>query len=144
MVVQWEFHFNVILFSLRISPRRREYRPNPEEPEEEDEDIQAERVKTANALTTSNLDEVKTSGWASDEALRLVSLSCRVGRVLVLVWKLAIASVILPFVVHTQVITFWRIYPVITLNCLFFCFFWWILIFIHQSSSRILIFLISF
>ncbi|XP_043304360.1 ATP-binding cassette sub-family A member 10 isoform X1 [Cervus canadensis] len=42
---------------FRISPRRREYRPNPEEPEEEDEDVQAERVKTANALTASNLDE---------------------------------------------------------------------------------------
>ncbi|KAB0359845.1 hypothetical protein FD754_004001 [Muntiacus muntjak] len=42
---------------FRLSPRRREYRPNPEEPEEEDEDVQAERVKTANALTASNLDE---------------------------------------------------------------------------------------
>ncbi|KAB0372075.1 hypothetical protein FD755_015867, partial [Muntiacus reevesi] len=42
---------------FRISPRRRENCPNPEEPEEEDEDIQTKRVKTANVLTASNLDE---------------------------------------------------------------------------------------
>uniref|UniRef100_A0A8C0AL92 ATP binding cassette subfamily A member 10 n=1 Tax=Bos mutus grunniens TaxID=30521 RepID=A0A8C0AL92_BOSMU len=42
---------------FRISPSRGEYRPNPEEPEEEDEDVQMERVKTANALTASSLDE---------------------------------------------------------------------------------------
>ena len=42
---------------FRISPRRRENCPNSEEPEEEDEDIQKKRVKTANVLTASNLDE---------------------------------------------------------------------------------------
>ncbi|XP_075850818.1 ATP-binding cassette sub-family A member 10 isoform X4 [Microcebus murinus] len=42
---------------FRISPRSRETHPNPEEPGEEDEDVQAERVKTANALTAPNLNE---------------------------------------------------------------------------------------
>ncbi|XP_008059222.1 ATP-binding cassette sub-family A member 10-like [Carlito syrichta] len=42
---------------FRISPRNRETYPNPEELEEEDEDVQAERVKAANALSISNLDE---------------------------------------------------------------------------------------
>ncbi|XP_069338912.1 ATP-binding cassette sub-family A member 10 isoform X2 [Eulemur rufifrons] len=42
---------------FRISPRSRETHPNPEEPGEEDEDVQAERVKIANALTAPNLDE---------------------------------------------------------------------------------------
>ncbi|XP_036691586.1 ATP-binding cassette sub-family A member 10-like [Balaenoptera musculus] len=41
---------------FRISPRRSENYPNPEEPEE-DEDVQTERVKTANGLTTSSLHE---------------------------------------------------------------------------------------
>ncbi|XP_058285035.1 ATP-binding cassette sub-family A member 10-like isoform X2 [Hylobates moloch] len=40
-----------------ISPRSRETHPNPEEAEEEDEDVQAERVQAANALTASNLEE---------------------------------------------------------------------------------------
>uniref|UniRef100_A0A8C8X224 ATP binding cassette subfamily A member 10 n=1 Tax=Panthera leo TaxID=9689 RepID=A0A8C8X224_PANLE len=35
----------------------RENHPNPEEPEEEDENVQAERARTANALTTLNPDE---------------------------------------------------------------------------------------
>uniref|UniRef100_A0A2I3G0R5 ABC transporter domain-containing protein n=1 Tax=Nomascus leucogenys TaxID=61853 RepID=A0A2I3G0R5_NOMLE len=42
---------------FRISPRSRETHPNPEEPKEEDEDVQAERVQAANALTASNLEE---------------------------------------------------------------------------------------
>ncbi|XP_075415798.1 ATP-binding cassette sub-family A member 10 [Tenrec ecaudatus] len=42
---------------FRISPRNRETRPNPEAPEEEDEDVQAERVNTANALTSPSVDE---------------------------------------------------------------------------------------
>ncbi|XP_056673205.1 ATP-binding cassette sub-family A member 10 isoform X2 [Monodelphis domestica] len=42
---------------FRISLRSSEAFPNPEEPEGEDEDIQAERVKTASALTSLNLDE---------------------------------------------------------------------------------------
>ncbi|KAM7067935.1 ATP-binding cassette sub-family A member 6 isoform 1-T2 [Molossus nigricans] len=42
---------------LRISPQRRKAGPNPEEPVEEDEDVQAERVRTAAALTTSGLEE---------------------------------------------------------------------------------------
>uniref|UniRef100_A0A2K6QAW6 ABC transporter domain-containing protein n=1 Tax=Rhinopithecus roxellana TaxID=61622 RepID=A0A2K6QAW6_RHIRO len=41
---------------FRVSPRRRETHPNPEEPEEE-EDVQAKRVQAANALTTPNLEE---------------------------------------------------------------------------------------
>ncbi|GAB5581249.1 ABC-type organic anion transporter ABCA8 isoform X3 [Prionailurus iriomotensis] len=40
-----------------ISSRSRENHPNPEEPEEEDENVQAERARTANALTTLNPDE---------------------------------------------------------------------------------------
>uniref|UniRef100_A0A667I3N4 ATP binding cassette subfamily A member 10 n=1 Tax=Lynx canadensis TaxID=61383 RepID=A0A667I3N4_LYNCA len=42
---------------FRISSRSRENHPNPEEPEEEDENVQAERARTANALTTLNPDE---------------------------------------------------------------------------------------
>ncbi|XP_012602863.1 ATP-binding cassette sub-family A member 6 isoform X2 [Microcebus murinus] len=42
---------------FRISPQSREARPNPEGPTDEDEDVQAERIRTATALTTSNLDE---------------------------------------------------------------------------------------
>lgn len=45
-------------FLCRISSRSRENHPNPEEPEEEDENVQAERARTANALTTLNPDEV--------------------------------------------------------------------------------------
>lgn len=41
---------------FRISSRSRENHPNPEEPEE-DEDVQAERVNTTDALTTLNLNE---------------------------------------------------------------------------------------
>ncbi|KAM9597380.1 LOW QUALITY PROTEIN: ATP-binding cassette sub-family A member 10 [Trichechus inunguis] len=41
---------------FRISPRSREAHPNSEEPEE-DEDVHTERVQTANALTSPNLDE---------------------------------------------------------------------------------------
>ncbi|XP_012658566.1 ATP-binding cassette sub-family A member 6 [Otolemur garnettii] len=42
---------------FRLSPQSREARPNPEEPIDEDEDVQAERIRTTTALTTSNLDE---------------------------------------------------------------------------------------
>ncbi|XP_014644682.1 PREDICTED: ATP-binding cassette sub-family A member 6 [Ceratotherium simum simum] len=42
---------------FRISPQSRNVRPNPEEPVDEDEDVQAERIRTATALTTSNLEE---------------------------------------------------------------------------------------
>ncbi|XP_070250791.1 ATP-binding cassette sub-family A member 6 isoform X2 [Myotis yumanensis] len=43
---------------FRISPQRREARPNPEEPIDEDEDVQAERTRTATALmTTSSIEE---------------------------------------------------------------------------------------
>lgn len=45
-------------FVHRISPQRREARPNPEEPIDEDEDVQAERTRTARALTlTSSIEE---------------------------------------------------------------------------------------
>ncbi|KAK1330893.1 hypothetical protein QTO34_008835 [Cnephaeus nilssonii] len=43
---------------FRIFPQRREARPNPEEPIDEDEDVQAERMRTATALmTTSSIEE---------------------------------------------------------------------------------------
>uniref|UniRef100_A0A2K5QC71 ATP binding cassette subfamily A member 6 n=1 Tax=Cebus imitator TaxID=2715852 RepID=A0A2K5QC71_CEBIM len=42
---------------FRISPQIRDAKPNPEEPIDEDEDVQAERIRTATALTTSNVDE---------------------------------------------------------------------------------------
>lgn len=45
---------------FRISPQSPEARPNPEEPGDEDEDVQAERIRTSTALTTSNLDEKPT------------------------------------------------------------------------------------
>ncbi|XP_068386838.1 ATP-binding cassette sub-family A member 6 isoform X2 [Eschrichtius robustus] len=38
---------------FRISPKSRDGRPNPEEPVDEDEDVQAERMRTATALTIS-------------------------------------------------------------------------------------------
>lgn len=44
-------------FLHRIAPRSRDARPNPEEPVDEDEDVQAERIRTATALTTS-IEEV--------------------------------------------------------------------------------------
>ncbi|KAM9597862.1 ATP-binding cassette sub-family A member 6 [Trichechus inunguis] len=42
---------------FRISPQSRHARPNAKEPADEDEDVQAERIRTATALTTSNIDE---------------------------------------------------------------------------------------
>lgn len=41
-------------FLHRISPRSGKARPNPEEPVDEDEDVQAERIRTAAALTAAN------------------------------------------------------------------------------------------
>ncbi|KAM5213457.1 ABC-type organic anion transporter ABCA8 isoform 5-T6 [Hipposideros larvatus] len=42
---------------FRISPRNSDVCPNPEEPEEEDEDVRMERLRTANALSSTNFDE---------------------------------------------------------------------------------------
>ncbi|XP_077019793.1 ABC-type organic anion transporter ABCA8-like isoform X2 [Tamandua tetradactyla] len=42
---------------FRISPRSNDVTQNPEKPEEEDEDVQMERERTANALSSTNLDE---------------------------------------------------------------------------------------
>ncbi|KAM5213451.1 ATP-binding cassette sub-family A member 9-like isoform 2-T9 [Hipposideros larvatus] len=42
---------------FRISPRSHKILPNPEEPEGEDEDVQMERTKTANAVTVPDSDE---------------------------------------------------------------------------------------
>ncbi|XP_046531933.1 ATP-binding cassette sub-family A member 6 isoform X1 [Equus quagga] len=42
---------------FRISPQSRNTPPNPEESVDEDEDVQAERIRTATALTTSNSEE---------------------------------------------------------------------------------------
>ncbi|KAM6174538.1 ATP-binding cassette sub-family A member 6 [Erethizon dorsatum] len=42
---------------FRISPQSPDPQPNLEEPRDEDEDVQAERIRTSTALTTSNLDE---------------------------------------------------------------------------------------
>ncbi|XP_051851187.1 ATP-binding cassette sub-family A member 10-like [Antechinus flavipes] len=42
---------------FRISPRSSEVFPNQEEPEGEDEDVQAERARTTSALAALNLDE---------------------------------------------------------------------------------------
>lgn len=41
-----------------MSPQNRGIRLNPEEPIDEDEDVQAERIRTATASTTSRLEEV--------------------------------------------------------------------------------------
>lgn len=46
-------------FDSRISPRSSDVCKNPEEPEGEDEDVQMERVRTENALNSTNFDEVK-------------------------------------------------------------------------------------
>nr|XP_012602865.1 ATP-binding cassette sub-family A member 8 [Microcebus murinus] len=42
---------------FRISPRSSDVCQNPEEPQGEDEDVQTERVRTANALSSTNYDE---------------------------------------------------------------------------------------
>ncbi|XP_032947447.1 ATP-binding cassette sub-family A member 6 isoform X2 [Rhinolophus ferrumequinum] len=42
---------------FRISPRSGKARPNPEEPVDEDEDVQAERIRTAAALTAANSEK---------------------------------------------------------------------------------------
>uniref|UniRef100_A0A8C0W2G7 ABC transporter domain-containing protein n=1 Tax=Castor canadensis TaxID=51338 RepID=A0A8C0W2G7_CASCN len=42
---------------FRISPRKSDVFPNPEEPEGEDEDIQRERMQTANAVNVLEMDE---------------------------------------------------------------------------------------
>ncbi|XP_046531026.1 ATP-binding cassette sub-family A member 9 isoform X2 [Equus quagga] len=42
---------------FRISPRSSDVFPNPEEPEGEDEDVQMERMRTANAVTVPDFDE---------------------------------------------------------------------------------------
>ncbi|XP_023614805.1 ATP-binding cassette sub-family A member 9 isoform X2 [Myotis lucifugus] len=42
---------------FRISPRSSKFFPNPEEPEGEDEDVQMERMRTANAVTIPDSDE---------------------------------------------------------------------------------------
>ncbi|XP_008535994.1 ATP-binding cassette sub-family A member 9 isoform X2 [Equus przewalskii] len=42
---------------FRISPRSSDVFPNPEEPEGEDEDVQMERMRTANAMTVPDFDE---------------------------------------------------------------------------------------
>uniref|UniRef100_A0A8C8VGV2 ATP binding cassette subfamily A member 10 n=1 Tax=Pelusios castaneus TaxID=367368 RepID=A0A8C8VGV2_9SAUR len=42
---------------FRISPRREIFRQNPEEPEGEDEDVRAERMKAGNAMTCQNQEE---------------------------------------------------------------------------------------
>uniref|UniRef100_A0A8C4MT46 ATP binding cassette subfamily A member 9 n=1 Tax=Equus asinus asinus TaxID=83772 RepID=A0A8C4MT46_EQUAS len=44
-------------FGFRISPRSSDVFPNPEEPEGEDEDVQMERMRTANAVTVPDFDE---------------------------------------------------------------------------------------
>ncbi|XP_015425962.1 PREDICTED: ATP-binding cassette sub-family A member 9 [Myotis davidii] len=42
---------------FRISPRSSKFFPNPEDPEGEDEDVQMERMRTANAVTIPDSDE---------------------------------------------------------------------------------------
>ncbi|XP_045426724.1 ATP-binding cassette sub-family A member 9 isoform X4 [Pipistrellus kuhlii] len=42
---------------FRISPRSSDVHQNPEEPDGEDEDVHMERVRTANALNSTNFDE---------------------------------------------------------------------------------------
>ncbi|NP_001412410.1 ABC-type organic anion transporter ABCA8B isoform 3 [Mus musculus] len=42
---------------FRISPRNNDVYQNPEEPEDEDEDVQMERMRTANALVSTSFDE---------------------------------------------------------------------------------------
>lgn len=42
----------------RIAPQSLKAQPNPEEPIDEDENVQAERLRTSDALSTPNLDEV--------------------------------------------------------------------------------------
>jgi len=46
------------IVSHRIAPQSLHVQPNPEEPVDEDEDVQAERMRTSDALSTVNLDEV--------------------------------------------------------------------------------------
>lgn len=45
-------------FGFRISPQRNKVLPNPEDPEGEDEAVQLERMRAANAVTLPDADEV--------------------------------------------------------------------------------------
>ena len=58
----------VFHFLCRISPKSRDGRPNPEEPVDEDEDVQAERIRTATALTISTEEvEKQATEWVLAE-----------------------------------------------------------------------------
>ena len=46
-------------FAFRISPRSSAVFPNPEKPEGEDEDVQTERRRTADAVATPDAEEVE-------------------------------------------------------------------------------------
>lgn len=46
-------------FDSRISPRSNNVYQNPEDPEREDEDVQMERLRTAEALNSANFEEVE-------------------------------------------------------------------------------------
>lgn len=46
-------------FDFRISPRGSDICPNPEEPEGEDKDVQMERMRTTNAVTVADFEEVE-------------------------------------------------------------------------------------
>lgn len=52
--------FDILLFLIhRISPRKEPCYQNPEEPEEEDEDVQMERAKIRHAIASQHEGEVK-------------------------------------------------------------------------------------
>ncbi|KAB1265906.1 ATP-binding cassette sub-family A member 9 [Camelus dromedarius] len=54
---------------FRISPRSSSVLPNPEKPEGEDDDVQMERMRTANAVTAPDSDEVLLKGRGRGDAL---------------------------------------------------------------------------
>lgn len=56
-------------FVYRISSRSDHVFNNPEEPEGEDEDVSLERVRTANALTSVDFQEVNLVKQANNSSL---------------------------------------------------------------------------
>lgn len=56
-------------FVYRISSRSDRVFNNPEEPEGEDEDVSLERVRTANALTSADFQEVTLVKQANNSSL---------------------------------------------------------------------------
>ena len=58
-LIFFQSHMLIFSFAFRISPRSSAVFPNPEKPEGEDEDVQTERRRTADAVATPDAEEVE-------------------------------------------------------------------------------------